>query len=445
MRHNKAVNGLADINEVLKTVETLKYEFQKAEMSANRTLFGMLKDVTGFKAKLMSGQQTINCGKMATDIERRLSSFKTDLATESRKLESMEGSIEEELKLMNSELIDCERTTVDRKARTVNERNENSNCQNDSLKAIKIQIDSIDSEIEKNGGRDCGWMKVDHDDFMKLFVKKGRNPRSKAFREALLKSFPLFSPEAINSHVERFVANEELMAEKKALVARYKRFQQEHAKVELESMKQVQTDDVQNKELIRQQALIAREREERAKQLADWRLAKEKEEKEVAVQKRREEARLKEVFELTKAREETQRKEKQELIQRYKESRELKRMMSAEQKMHEERLRRAAIGPDDINRIKMKEEQLVRRREELKARKVQPVIERQERLGQFFERAESRFDYLENNVTNTTVAQLKKQTRKFDFERDDPKFGDNFAGNLVRIEGRKLAEWRQVA
>ena len=41
------------------------------------------------------------------------------------------------------------------------------------------------------------------------------------------------------------------------------------------------------------------------------------------------------------------------------------------------------------------------------------------------------------------MATVSKKREKFDKEKDQAKWADNMAGNLVRVQGRAQVSWRQ--
>ena len=166
---------------------------------------------------------------------------------------------------------------------------ESKEIENQVLSSIRIQIGTLDDQIEKNGGRECGWMRLDQEDFIKLYVKKGKNPNSRQFFESLLKNFPLFSPEAIKYHIEKFVENEKLNEEKKQLLLHFKKCQQRNAKIELENLHGIENEENKAKENEIQQKCLEKEKKERLKKLANWRKIKEDQIKESEIIKKAEE------------------------------------------------------------------------------------------------------------------------------------------------------------
>lgn len=422
-------------------------------------MFGMIADVKELSNKMIS-QKDFNSlsaiDKNVRDSELKISSFKENMKNELKELENQEKQIENSIKALKNEIFldqkdylfeiqnESEQALNLSPVDTAEDQNADKNEEIDSLEAIRLQIAAIDEQIEKNGGRDCGWLKIDHEDFVKIFVKKGKNPKSKAFKESLYKNFPLFSVESINSHIEKFILNEQLNFEKKELLSRFKRFQHQKANVELEKFYEFEQNENQNKENKHLNAILIKEREKRTKELDNWRSEKEKQEKELLINKRKEEQKKREIFELTKIKEDVEKKEKLELLQKYKEQKHLRRLMSAEQRNYEKRMKIVPLKTEDLIRIKEKEEQILKKKEELIAKKEKQKIEKQERLDKFFNKIDQKFDYVENNVTHITVAHIQKQSKKFDFNKDKGKFGDNFGGSLIRTEGRKIVEWRQV-
>ena len=468
-----------------KLIETQKYEIDKKQKTTAKLFLNTIKESKELSFKFNADKTYKNVNfidKFVRDLETKISNFKDENAKELKEFETQELQLESEIAKYKQEMFlddkgfifenDQLKTEEKYNERTHTKKNtknvimsENnfSNIESKSnrkmeasesksqhemsteinaLEAIKIQINAINDQIDKNGGRDCGWMKIDHEDFIKIFVKKGKNPKAKAFKDCLYKNFPLFSVESINSHVEKFTLNEQLNSEKKELLLRYKQFQQKNAKEELVNFHEIEQRENLNNENQKLQVILNKEKEERLKNLKDWKIQKEKQERETLAIKKKEEQKKKEIFELTKVNEDIEKKDKLEMIQKFREQKELKRLMSAEQNRYEHKMKLKMLNVEDFMRIKEKEELLLKKKKELIIRKKLPELEKKERLENFFNKIEQKFDYVENDLTHQTVAHVTKANRKFDFNKDKAKFGDNFAGNLVRTEGRKLVEWR---
>ncbi len=50
---------------------------------------------------------------------------------------------------------------------------------------------------------------------------------------------------------------------------------------------------------------------------------------------------------------------------------------------------------------------------------------------------------LKSKFCYETTSIMKKKREKFDYNRDTKKYGNNFAGVLIRTTGRKIVDWRR--
>lgn len=58
--------------------------------------------------------------------------------------------------------------------------------------------------MNKLGGKSCGWLEQEQDDFLNLLIKNKWNFESKQFRKQLERAFPLFNETELDLHINNF-------------------------------------------------------------------------------------------------------------------------------------------------------------------------------------------------------------------------------------------------
>lgn len=297
---------------------------------------------------------------------------------------------------------------------------------------LKTIITQLESRYVGNGGYNCGWHKAEQDDFLKLLVKHSNNPESQKFFNELLKCFPLYSLDELQAHVRTYTENRQITELKKNLLKMYKDLSRKKAEadvndvvIEEEPKREVKLPDA--KERLKMKAKVSNWRKER--ELEKFiKEQKERDKRDEEARKEREKL-AQNAEQLKKIREDKMRRAKEKEILRQKEE-ELKKLQKPE------------FSPETLERIKQKEKDIVRRRSEALKRKKLDGLKKEELLNQINTKFKSKYAYVENRVDQYTESVLKKQTDKFDPKKHEAKYGDNFAGNLIRTTGKRLVEWR---
>jgi len=456
-----------DVAQIRKELDSQRLEFSKFERIIFKQTVDIKKDVAIFKAKFSSeklGKKNLQeVDKMVHGIEKRIQFAKQERSEEAKDLAAQRREIERELATLCGGIPDYDDQEYDKESKIKREPNnapkkrgiisdDDSSAEKTAIKQsdteklmkhIKVEIEQIEVAIEKKGGRYCGWIPEDHEDFLKLLLKNGKNSRSAAFKHALHRNFPIFSDDEITQHIDLYCAQQELNEQKRKLVEKYKLLQKKAAESELAQLKIIDQDE--NVQLENQKTKEQREKERlrRKEQLERWQ--KEKEREAAELKRRTQEEKLKRATSMEEERQKELKEKlaKQEALKKYKEKKEMELKLMQEQQKLKEKMSKPILFMDDFRRIKEKEEELVRRRSELKERKRQYVEEKNQRLNEFFNKLDQKFQYVQSNLLHQTTAVVKKQTRKFNPEKDAPAWGNNYGGVLVRTEGRKLVQWRQ--
>jgi hypothetical protein len=467
LKHNKQLCLVEEVSIIRKELDSQRLEFSKSERATYNQAIDVKKDVTIFKAKFASeklGKKNLQeVDKMVHAIEKKIQWAKQERADEAKELAAQRRDIERELAQLCGGIPDYndeaynketkgkrEMTNAPKKRANVSEDESSVEktgaTESDAeklMRHIKREIEEIDATVEKKGGRNCGWIPEDHDDFVKLLNKNGKNPRSIAFKAVLHRNFPIFSDDEITQHIDLFCAQQELNEQKKRLVERYKLLQKKTAESELAQLKKAEQDENSNLENQKTKEQREKERQRRKEQLEKWQREKEREAAELRKKEQEDKLRRAVSMDEERQREVKEKLAKQEALRRYKEKKEMEMKLLSEQQKLKEKMSKPILFLDDLRRIKEKEERLVRRRSELKDRKKQFMEERNQRLNEVFNKFDQKFQYVQNNLLQQTTAVVKKQTRKFNPEKDAPVWGNNYGGVLIRTEGRKLVQWRQ--
>lgn len=104
------------------------------------------------------------------------------------------------------------------------------------------------------------------------------------------------------------------------------------------------------------------------------------------------------------------------------------------------------VDPETINRIRIKEEQLLEKKQKLVTQQLEKNLQRQHFFEQVIlnpEPLNDKFSSVKSKLKQETMATVSKKRDKFDKEKDQGKWADNMAGNLIRAQGRAQVSWRQ--
>lgn len=304
------------------------------------------------------------------------------------------------------------------------------------LQKLKKNIEVIDRTIRNNGGIACNWPEEDHRDFLKLRTKHKNNINKAIFLEDCVSALPLYNKQDIQSHIDKFKIYCDLDNEKKGLVDNYKILKEERKRKMLRIIDEEQN---QNQEKIKENAAERKEDREKQKklkeQLTEWKRKKismkevnhEKILLEADKRKKQEEKRLQEKKAMFS-----------EKLKEYKQSKDIEKIQKLQPPI------KKTLDPFEIERIKLKEEQILNRKKELIEKKKSFEEEKKKRLEKLFETKQIKFSYVESKLNEETKTIIGKKTPKFDpFKGDQPKIADTFGGMIGKGPSRAIPSWRQ--
>ena len=447
LSHSKGICYEHCVSKFKKECEEIDYESKKIKYSKYSKVNEIIKNVELFKKKFGDRSKIVveEAQRFVSNLENQMTSCKEETIYDVQTIKKKIIQLENELKPISEQITrnqDKNKKNIKSKNEEKKEDNETDNAEDNNLIKIKSIIGEIDNELNQLGNRNLGWIKEDHDDFVKIFIKSGKETRNELFRTNLSKNFPLFSEDELNVHIEKFERMNFLEKQKKDLLEKYKNLQKKKGESQLISFKK---KDVENTLSENQQRNINFQHHSKIvkEKLEAWEIEKKKMEMET---KQKELLKLR----LDKEKQEEERKRlllekmnKQAEIQKFREKKEIEELLKIEHEKKKKLESKKALSLQDLDRIKRKEEELTNKKIELIDKKRQNSKLKEERLNLFFNKIDEKYKHVENKFDQYTSSIAKKQTNKFNPSKDVVKDGGNFGGVLIRTEGRRLVAWRQ--
>ena len=88
----------------------------------------------------------------------------------------------------------------------------------DKCQEVRAEMDSVEAEIARNGGINCGWDDADHKDFLRLRTKHNNKTVTVAFITAVNRAVPTADEIAVREHVRAYERYQDLTKKKKELI-----------------------------------------------------------------------------------------------------------------------------------------------------------------------------------------------------------------------------------
>ena len=449
LKYNKALICDPEITKYRKQWETLEFEDKKFADSKWKKYQELRKNIDRFKNKF-SGKNKLNVEEaqtFASLLERQLTDAKEEATYQvqnfKRELRASEKEAVPLIQKIEQLQKDAEANVTKLKIKEFEKEEKKEKDEEASEQGvIKTKVAEIDNELQTLGGRNLGWLKEDHDDFISLFNKHGRSIRSVDFLQALARNFPLFKDKDIALHIQKLEQSMALENEKKTLMERYKDIQRQLGQEQLISF---QKKEAENEEMINRDKnkKFKEHNQQVKKKISEWEVKKEQIYKEKAIEENRIKEKLKKAeLERKKKIEEDKIKKHAEIL-KFREKRQLQAQLKDEESRKKKEAAKKIFSMQDLDRIRQKEVDFVSKRELLIEKKLNPIRQKQDRLQQFHKKVQTKFKAVETRVDQPTTSVAKKQTNKFNPTKDSSKFGNNFAGEIIRTEGRRLVAWRQ--
>lgn len=302
--------------------------------------------------------------------------------------------------------------------------------------SIPTQVVEFEQFLAENGGMNGGWDERDHAHFLRIRAKVKGN-QEQLFAQAS-QQIPDKDYMAVKEHEEFYVRLLLLQDRKREAIKRWRETRQKEKIESFEVSEEKKILRMQQYEDRRRQ-LEQKQREDTKKKLEAWRETKEQEaqrleeeervkreeeqrRKEMEARKRKEEARVA-LEELRNQREEKQKVERQQTV---------KRIQQQQQSN--------PITPEELERMKQREEEYMQRMAYLKNRKAQEQMEREERIQKL--KSQVRVE-VERDFSRLLQPTTSQQNRVKELKKEGP---DNasmqFNFDIRRVQHRIQPSWR---
>ena len=277
---------------------------------------------------------------------------------------------------------------------------------------------------------------------MKIRAKHRNNITKIAFLNDCICSLPLQNEGNIREHIEKFKRYLDLDEKKKMLVIQYKEVKDMQKKILLDA---INREDQKTKEKLKAKKDPKKEKEEREKikdKIKNWKVNKvastmvEKENDDhlqLEIKKGKEDKNL------------VQKDETLRKIQEYKEQKEMEKIRKKEKEEYEKSLQKRNLTQDEFIRIKEKEDELLKKKQDRINKDKLKKNEYELRKQKLLENASLNFAYVDSKLTETTKATLGRQRDKFDPRILPHRDAATFGGSVTRTSGRAIPNWRMGA
>ena len=309
------------------------------------------------------------------------------------------------------------------------------------MRKLKEEIDHIESEIIRIGGKNGGWDDEDHQTFLKIKTKHKGQIDKLNFLNDCITCLPFLGEEKIKEHIERHKLYNTLEEKKKELLAQYKECKDTQKQFIIEAIhkeEELKKEDEKKAKII---AIKMKEERDRVKeQIKEWKTKKlatqmvEKENRNLQqLEKKKEEEAL-----LKMKKEEAQKK-----LEEYRAQKLAEKIRQKEREEYQKSLAKRQLTKEDLARIKEKEDEILKKKQDLIAMKKQKQMEKTEKIQKILETQSIAYSWVEPRLNEDTKAAQDKKREKFDPSKDRGRTADTFGGQVTRNAGRAIPLWRQ--
>lgn len=309
------------------------------------------------------------------------------------------------------------------------------------MKKLKAEIEHIDEELTRIGGKNGGWDDEDQQTFLKLKTKHKGQIDKLAFMNDCITCLPFLGEEKIKEHIERHKAFLTLEEKKKELMTQYKECKDTQKQFIIEAIhrdEELKKEDDQKAKIIA--AKTKEERERVKEQIKEWKTKK------IAKQQVEKENKNIQQIEKKKDQEEqykAQREEAQKRLEEYRAQKLAEKIRQKEKEEYQKAVSKRHLTKEELARLKEKEDEILRKKQELLAIKKQKQLEKTEKIQRFIENQSIAYSWVEPRLNEETKAVVEKKREKFDPTREQGRIAHTFGGNVTRSAGRAVPLWRQ--
>ncbi|KAL4505879.1 hypothetical protein ABPG72_013640 [Tetrahymena utriculariae] len=328
--------------------------------------------------------------------------------------------------------------------------NQIEDMEND-LQDLKLNIDKISQQMKNMGDQYLGWLKEDHQDFLRVKSKYKNEINNTKFVEECLNVIPVHDKEEIEEHIQLYIKYSALDQEKKDVLKRYKYIKDQKTQLEedLKSKKvKIQEEVLIQRKLKKTKEQIMEERLKQKDKIMVWKYNKLSYKDNIVQQELEEKRILQSLDKEKRIRDDKLKEERKMLIKKYQEQKELerKKQREMEELQKEKEKVKKKVSLTEITRIKAKEEQMVRMKQiRVLEKKIQTKEESLD-IQRIQSINKEKYSYIENRLLEQTKAAERRITQKYENQGKIDRFGpsaDSFAGNPLGIGGRlKVPQWR---
>ncbi|CAK57204.1 unnamed protein product (macronuclear) [Paramecium tetraurelia] len=366
---------------------------------------------------------------MAKNITNEITEYKTKMSYQFDDLAQQEEALTDELKMLEQKMDNYDvvqkQPVIKRKPMQNNEETISE------LGLIKQKVDLIDEKIDQ--------IKLlepeDHREFLRVRTKhKGKV--SQNFVNDCLKAIPFITEDQLMEQIENYNLLQQFEDEKKELLTEYKRKKEENKQIQLQQEQQQQ--EIERQKQVKKPLVPKEERDKLKEDIKQWKIKK-------VTQKAIDEIEYDTKKDIEKQKSEMLKKEREEKklqVQYYREQKLIEKQREQELKQVETMSRRY-VSQEAIERIKMKENQLLEKKKSILEQKQKKQFDQEIKQQARDEDKYIKFAYVESKFNETTKAAEQQKRQKFDPKIDQGKYADTFGGNLLGAGRRAIPGWRQ--
>ena len=385
-------NYLRDLHDYQRSAETLLVGTTKKIVYFQNSL----RDIKSRLRDLSSNKATPeNIQTLLETFESRLHTYKNLMREEYEDLNEEEHLLCSDVDKFSGKLDAFDDNTTSREKDIDNNKLTKKAIEDRNKKDIEhmSEIGAIDTKVVSLGGRCCGWDSRDHDSFLRVWTQAGcaliSSPTpgadgiinytlAAAHRSTLLRRLSLTIPgmtlQDFDDHINKYLDISTLLARKKSVLSEWKS-SNTHSKKQSVSLADESHDSI---DAVKSAKYDAETRALQREKVARWKA--EKESQELEAQQREQRHKDQEKALLAEA-EEAKRKERKIQLEQWKEAENKTKaqVKHAEQLMAEKM--RAPVDPEEAERRRQRDEDLVRRRVEARDARARAARVREDRIS----------------------------------------------------------------
>lgn len=242
-----------------------------------------------------------------------------------------------------------------------------------SLQEKGAEMEGVERQLASLG-RFYGWPEDDHSDFLVIWGRRKSNNYFE-LEEELGRHLRLYTGEQIHAHIDKHRRFLELQDAKKQLLYEYRLLKEQRREAELQALqRREQAEERQAQQAAKTPQELAREEQDRREKLLQWRLMKEARKEAQALQQQEQQARLRQEH----ARASKDLQERRAMLNQWKEEQDKLQEQNKQEQAPQQKPKRvqSAANREAAERVKQREEEMLRKKLELHKAKEQAEFDR---------------------------------------------------------------------